>query len=205
MENLFGITEEDIENFQEEPEIDFADIAAPELEHLREVLEHYKDNTAWMEKARLIASLPGLDDRLKAGCIFMGLPHFLGLTFLVHGVGKKELSPYQAVAMFHLYCDLIGMESEEISHWFGFFFGLGVLPKEALMATTEEDLIAIASPGSLTTIIAVATHGVMSSLILTTELLQPMLEELGIDFWEDDSLLEAYTNVVSIEDLAPAV
>lgn len=209
MENFFGITEEDIAEFTLSPEEHEAAVQES-MDSARELagqfLSTMKD-PEWLERAHLIARLPGLESHVKTACIFLGLPHVLGQMFFIHAVATGQVDATRAVLIFTSYCQLINLPTYEISSWIAFFFGLGVLEQtDVTEAVTYEALqgSTFIAAGPMARILSKGTATNLNVMLETMLKLEKVLEEMGIVFTEDESLLAA-EDVVDISSLAPEV
>ena len=206
MDNIFGITEDDIVAFeaaQNEIPPKLTEARA-ELEALAREYTASLDDPEWYARAKIIAMLPGLENRMKAAAIFLGFPHLMGQVFLIHTIAQGSLTTTDALVSFTLYCKAVGISQAEISSWLALYFSLGILGRaEGHNTGTLDDSTVI--PGGTMYALAVASASNLQATLETMEYMVPYLETLGIEFGSDPALLANLVEdpVTSIDSLAP--
>lgn len=195
MENPFGISEEDFDSF-EDLSNDMPEAISQLITQLTTSLDGLIDSEEWLVKANKIACVPNLVPQVKIACMFIGPGPILGQLFLLHFVVTNEYTAPEALGMFRAYGLLMGMSIQEISQWVGMYFTLAVL--------TQNDADAEIVQGPLAEYLHTHTEMRTEAMLTALGMLQPHLEQYGVVFTEDSSLLQEHL-VVPIENLAPDV
>ncbi len=199
--NMFGITDADVEEFTLEPTAD--EIQLEDVDELIKKYEFATMDSDWIERAKIIAMLPGLDDPVKVACIFMGFPHIISQVFFLHAVMQGEATVHNAIMLFTVYCTAVGLKVYEISAWVAFYFGIGVFQQDNLMATLTEQDPSI-GPGPLMPLIGMGSGVNLEITLKLMSRMQPFLEAQGIVFGSDKSLLQNLgEEVLDISHYAP--
>lgn len=194
MDNIFGITQDDVDHFTPESEefededLDVEDFLSNVADIGNNLIEEL-NSPRWLAEAKLIARLPGLSDEVKVAAILLGSGSVLSQLLLLHMPVRETLSVQDGLKGFKVYCEMLGMPPHTVSEWIATYFSLGFLKQNPDKTTELGDLAIVAGN--------ILWAGVN---ILWQELFvfKNTLEKNGIVFYHDTSLIP-----VPIESLAP--
>lgn len=205
MENIFGITEEDLNN----PDLATVTEFAIELseEELMLVLNP-EEREDWKDRIDTLAALPGLDVKTKIAAMLLGPESVLAQVFIVHGI-IAGMKPFEALNAFAVYCELLKIPVPQVTSWISFMFLLGILETDSqdvtgdLMSNLQDVRL-----GPNAALLSDFSAPGLSALLESMESFRASIESKGIVFKEDINLLKDLAaskkdTVISVEDLAP--
>lgn len=220
MENVLGITKEDIDSFEDDAQASnvYSDkIAQLTAEDVETLLDQDEDGS-WKIRAQKIAMLPGLDNNVKIACMILGVENVLGQLFLIHGAAEG-LGAQEALHAYSVFCEAVGIPTSQTTSWVAFYFFCGVLGNQA-PAGEIKNLAGMFAPGQveigpMAKILSAYSAPALELLMESLGVLQPLVEAHGIEFGEDEGLLDAVADrrlarleamsegVIDISALAP--
>lgn len=196
MDNLFGITKEEIEGFTPAPEGKSAeeqaiiDILFQATNNMTSMLK----DEAWIAKARIVARLPGLSTQIKIAAILMGPASILSQLFLLHLPAQKSLTPKEGLQAFYMYAEMLDMASGDVAEWVALYFNLGFLVQQGEVSSSLDIRL-----GPLAGLLSLEAYPRLQTMSNSMLLLKDKLaQDMDLEFIEDQSL-----KIVSIESLAP--